>query len=586
MKLCSGQGSWSRQALQEVADIVANEGLSKRAAKNIPAWDPAWAQVEIEHFRTLWDWGCFTQLLAKKLCTSPRRALSAHTTTACQPKKADGPGGSLKDVGMDDILPAVGGQFFVRVNLPHAFSYGDGLAVTYVSTAEKDAKAVQNQACLELLCYLVVSAPGRVRLPPGCFVQGGVDIDDFRAKAIEFSQQVGFYEQKLAWQIPEIHAGQPLAALAAFGQHAGPGQPLAAMQPIAPPPAAAGPIEPAVGGDEAVLEILRSLRINTEYQTAKRRIPTAIGKQLEPVLRKHGLLPFLQRYPQYFDVTLTGGVTSNKKPQYTFKMKAAINDVAAIQPAVGGGAAVAAPAVGGLAPAIGAGGGGGCHPGSSGHGAVPAAPAAAPAIGAGAGGGSSGDGAAAAAEEPFPEAEIAAAMIADGFKQYHMAAPTAAALPAVGGHESPMEPAVPPPAPAPALAPVGGDDDSEATTSDSEVVASSSLPAVAVGNNTVPGASSSLPAVGNNTVPGASSSLPVVGGNQTPHGIMSDWDVNGMVSLLESISLGHLSKAFIENGFDGAFFLQCSQEELAEIGLTALQFKKIMAYAPGGPKNQ
>ena len=155
-------------------------------------------------------------------------------------------------------------------------------------------------------------------------------------------------------------------------------------------------------------------------------------------------------------------------------MKAAINDVAAIQPAVGGGAAVAAPAVGGLAPAIGAGGGGGCHPGGSGDGAAPAAPAAAPAIGAGAGGGSSGDGAA------------------------------SAALPAVG-------------------------------------------------NNTVPGASSSLPAVGNNTVPGASSSLPVVGGNQKLHGIMSDWDVNGMVSLLESISLGHLSKAFIENGLDGAF---------------------------------
>ena len=558
MKLCLGQGS-------------ANEGLSERAAKNIPAWDPAWAQVEIEQFRTLPDWGCFIQLLAKKLCTKPRWALSAHTTTACQPKKADGPGGSLKDCGMDDILkcqPLAANSFFVRVNLPHAFSYGDGLAVTYVSTAEKDAKAVQNQACLELLCYLVVSAPGRVRLPPGCFVQGGVDIDDFRAKAIEFSQQVGFTEQSLAWQIPEIHAGQPLAQWR-----------WRRMQPIAPPPAAAGPIEPAVGGDEAVLEILRSLHINTEYQTAKRRIPTAIGKQLEPVLRKHGLLPFLQRYPQYFDVTLTGGVTSNKKPQYTFKMKAAINDVAAIQPAVGGGAAVAAPAVGGLAPAIGAGGGGGCHPGSSGDGAAPAAPAAAPAIGAGAGGGSSGDGAAAAAEEPFPEAEIAAAMIADGFKQYHMAAPTAAALPAVGGHESPMEPAVPPPMAAPALAPVGGDDDSE-------VVASSSLPAVAVGNNTVPGASSSLPAVGNNTVPGASSSLPVVGGNQTPHGIMSDWDVNGMVSLLESISLGHLSKAFIKNGLDGAFFLQCSQEELAEIGLTALQFKKIMAYAPGGPKDQ
>ena len=58
-----------------------------------------------------------------------------------------------------------------------------------------------------------------------------------------------------------------------------------------------------------------------------------------------------------------------------------------------------------------------------------------------------------------------------------------------------------------------------------------------------------------------------------------------MVSLLESISLGHLSKAFIENGLDGAF-LDCSLEDLAKIGLTELQFKKIMAYAPGGPKNQ
>ena len=136
-----------------------------------------------------------------------------------------------------------------------------------------------------------------------------------------------------------------------------------------------------------------------------------------------------------------------------------INNVAAIQPAVGGGVVVAAPAVGGLAPAIGAGGGGGCHPGSSGNGAAPAAPAAAPAIGAGAGGGSSGDGAAAAAEEPLPEAEIAAAMIADGL----------AALPAVGGHESPMEPAVPPPAPAPALAPGPGDDDDERWSDWSEV---------------------------------------------------------------------------------------------------------------------
>ena len=59
------------------------------------------------------------------------------------------------------------------------------------------------------------------------------------------------------------------------------------------------------------------------------------------------------------------------------------------------------------------------------------------------------------------------------------------------------------------------------------------------------------PAVGG----GAAVAAPAVavGNNTVPHGIMSDWDVNGMVSLLESISLDHLSKAFIENGFNGAF---------------------------------
>ena len=119
-----------------VPAVGAHPPVPAVGGPNIPAWDPAWAQVEIERFRTLRHWGCFTQLLAKKLRTTPRRALSAHTTTACQPGKAAGPAGSLKDAGMDHIVPAVGG-FCVHVNLPHAFSHGDGLAVTYVSTAEK-----------------------------------------------------------------------------------------------------------------------------------------------------------------------------------------------------------------------------------------------------------------------------------------------------------------------------------------------------------------------------------------------------------------------------------------------------------------
>ena len=108
-----------------VPAVGAHPPVPAAGGPNIPAWDPAWAQEEINHFRTLEDWGCLTQLLNQKLCTTPRRALSAHTTTHCQPRKADGPAaGSLKDAGINNMLPAVGGQVFVRVNLPHAFPMG------------------------------------------------------------------------------------------------------------------------------------------------------------------------------------------------------------------------------------------------------------------------------------------------------------------------------------------------------------------------------------------------------------------------------------------------------------------------------
>ena len=46
---------------------------------------------------------------------------------------------------------------------------------------------------------------------------------------------------------------------------------------------------------------------------------------LKDVLPKQGLLPFLQRFPEYFEAHLTGEMNSKKKPKYTFKMLLAIN---------------------------------------------------------------------------------------------------------------------------------------------------------------------------------------------------------------------------------------------------------------------
>lgn len=64
-------------------------------------------------------------------------------------------------------------------------------------------------------------------------------------------------------------------------------------------------------------------------------------------LRKQGLLAFLQQYPNYFAVAMTGPMNRQKKPMYIFNMKPRINEAAA-QPAVGGVASPsAAPADGG-----------------------------------------------------------------------------------------------------------------------------------------------------------------------------------------------------------------------------------------------
>ena len=53
-----------------------------------------------------------------------------------------------------------------------------------------------------------------------------------------------------------------------------------------------------------------------------------------------------------------------------------------------------------------------------------------------------------------------------------------------------------------------------------------------------------------------------------------------MVTYLDAIALGHLNPTIRENGLDGAFFLQCAQEDLQAIGIGRVQWKKITMYMP------
>ena len=115
----------------------------------IPPWDPEYSKNDVAALRNspLW-WDLLRWVKEKCLRVPSRRALSAHTTTACQPKKAVGPSASsLKACGLDTFLskvdgtpsPAVGGAprvfggMYLCVELPHAFVYGDGLGVRYLS---------------------------------------------------------------------------------------------------------------------------------------------------------------------------------------------------------------------------------------------------------------------------------------------------------------------------------------------------------------------------------------------------------------------------------------------------------------------
>lgn len=82
---------------------------------------------------------------------------------------------------------------------------GGCLGNRYVSVSSIDKKVLQEQSCLELLCYLTVSAPACVMacvcLDPSCFIGGQQEVEDFRKTAVELRNLIGFDQWSLAWQM-------------------------------------------------------------------------------------------------------------------------------------------------------------------------------------------------------------------------------------------------------------------------------------------------------------------------------------------------------------------------------------------------
>ena len=93
-------------------------------------------------------------------------------------------------------------------------------------------------------------------------------------KAVELGNSIGFDERSLAWQVPEVHLGQPLVATVNIGN---------AESPV--PPSCWG--RPAVGstgrpgGHAAVLDVVRGLHTNKVYLAPTSTIPMGVSMQLE-----------------------------------------------------------------------------------------------------------------------------------------------------------------------------------------------------------------------------------------------------------------------------------------------------------------
>ena len=103
--------------------------------------------------------------------------------------------------------------------------------------------------------------------------------------AIECAQSIGFDKRSLAWQVPEVHAGQPLVATHNIGNAAVPVPPPCRE----PPPPAVGGGSTAAGGAAGghiavlqVLDVLRDLDTNKVYLPSA--MPRTVGMRLNELL--------------------------------------------------------------------------------------------------------------------------------------------------------------------------------------------------------------------------------------------------------------------------------------------------------------
>ena len=261
---------------------------------------------ELGHLRQLVEWGELRDIMASEIKTGKsRQVLSHHTSSACQPWKAHGTVGgnaNLKDAGMDTPLADHG----VIIELLSSYHVNDALWLQYESGPARSHAEAKERACLDILQFLLVSAPRAVHLPPRAFVGGEGSIETFKEAAWRCQYAYVTYLRSLSTE-----TGQPVAAsplLAHVDQTHGPR--------FRPTPVGAArtclfePLDVAAGETQETRDDLLIAFLRQHLRTGRahwpNQLPPEVFQELGRKLPARGLCDFMMRHPRVFEVRATG----------------------------------------------------------------------------------------------------------------------------------------------------------------------------------------------------------------------------------------------------------------------------------------
>ena len=269
-----------------------------------------WEEMQI--MKSLQPWTAFWNSVCHH-CINPRQALAHNCSTACQPKKEQGPAGNLIISGIEAPLPASGGGVYLHMSIPHSFSHGDGLEIEYDSPEFSSLSHAQKDTCLELLCFMLVSGPTKMHMHPNQWTNGFTSIEEVRQFAYEVRGQY------LMRDLQPVFDGS-VSLTNRIGQDLMPRPRPASNKPLVNFPQIVMP-PPGLGhqgnvDENKVFEVMGRLGVGQKYPD--NGLPVYVWPLLRQCLPDKGLLPFLQRYPACFEVTFSGQTNRHGAPRYSF----------------------------------------------------------------------------------------------------------------------------------------------------------------------------------------------------------------------------------------------------------------------------